>query len=137
MDLERRDPRLSARPPGGLTSTERWNRPRSTEWSKAIRLWASQFDDCQWLGAIEPYSNCRIAGVVERLVIDPTGGVVEIVLTDGVDWCRARWAIAHLEGQLRAAPGSGLIIQGVIRPDGVVPVIEEPAFEIVPGPRDG
>jgi hypothetical protein len=137
VDSKRREADFTTQAPVRLTPKERWSGSLPTEWRKAIRLWVSQFDDCQRLGGIEPYSNCRVAGVVHRLVIDPSGGVVEVLLTDGVDWCRARWPIAHLGGQLRAAPGSGLIIRGIIRPDGAVPVMEDPSFEIVPGPRDG
>jgi hypothetical protein len=85
---------------------------------------------------VEVYRFCRVAGVVKRLRIDPEAWVIEATITDAATELRARWRIRHPAAQLRAAPGSGLILEGVARVDprgGLVMV--EPSFEIVPGPE--
>jgi hypothetical protein len=77
-----------------------------------------------------------VAGVVHRLRLDPRAGVVEVTITDGRTSLGARWAITRPMAQLRAAPGAGLILEGMARIDergGLVMV--EPAFEIVAGPE--
>jgi hypothetical protein len=129
---ELRTPHPSPPAPGRAGRSAGWG------WNEEIQRWASEKGDCMWLGSVEPYRRCRVAGVVERLRIDPREGVLEVSITDGVDKLQARWEINHVEGQLRAAPGWGLILEGVAHPDGGAGLLmEEPAFEIVRGPRHG
>lgn len=109
---------------------------RIAERSTTIRSWAAGYEDCLWLDKVEPYRICRVAGVVQRLRIDPSAGTVETTVTDGNSQLRARWVLRHQPLQLRAAPGSGLVLEGVARPDLTGEVLfEEPSFEIVPGPE--
>jgi hypothetical protein len=77
-----------------------------------------------------------VAGVVRRLRIDPRAGVIEATITDGSSSLRAQWAIRRPVQQLRAAPGLGLILEGMARIDerGELLMVE-PAFEIVSGPE--
>ena len=77
-----------------------------------------------------------MAGVARRLRIDPRTGVIEVTITDGSTSLGARWAITQLVPQLRAAPGSGLILEGMARLDerGELLMVE-PAIEIVAGPE--
>ena len=76
-----------------------------------------------------------MAGVVRRLRIDPRTGVIEVTITDGSTELGAQWAITRQVPQLRAAPGSGLILEGMARLDerGELLMVE-PTFEIVAGP---
>jgi hypothetical protein len=77
-----------------------------------------------------------VAGVVRQLRIDPRAGVIEATITDGSTLLGAQWAIRRPMPQLRAAPGSGLILEGMARIDerGELLMVE-PAFEIVAGPE--
>jgi hypothetical protein len=89
-----------------------------------------------WLDRVETYRPCRVAGVVTQLRISPRAGVVEVRITDGKASLCARWPLARPFEQLRAAPGVGLILEGVARIDpGEGLLMVEPGFEIVPGPR--
>ena len=76
-----------------------------------------------------------MAGVVRQLRLDLGAGVIEVTITDGSTSLGARWAITQQVPQLRAAPGSGLILEGIARLDerGEMLMVE-PAFEIVAGP---
>ena len=76
-----------------------------------------------------------MAGVVRQLRLDLGAGVIEVTITDGSTSLGARWAITQPVPQLRAAPGSGLILEGMARIDerGELLMVE-PTFEIVAGP---
>jgi hypothetical protein len=115
-------------------STHRSNEER--RWLEKIHRWAADKDDCLWLDRVETYRSCRIAGVVRRLRLDPRAALIEITITDGAGVLTAQWEIRHPVAQLRAAPGWGLILEGVARvdPRGQL-VMVEPSFEIVPGPE--
>jgi hypothetical protein len=104
-------------------------------WLERIRLWSAARHDCLWLDRVETYRHCRVAGVVTRLRLDPRAGVTDVSVTDGSASLSARWPIKGSLGQLRAAPGAGLILEGMARigPSGEMLMLE-PAFEIVPGP---
>jgi hypothetical protein len=79
-----------------------------------------------------------VAGVVRRLRIDPQAGVIELTITDGTALLGAQWPIRRPVSQLQAAPGSGLILEGMARLDARGELLmEEPAFEIVAGPECG
>jgi hypothetical protein len=113
-------------------------RARKTErkWQAAVRSWAAGREDCLWLDKVELYRTCRVAGVVRRLRIDPRAGVIDVTITDGAASLVAQWPIRRPELVLRAAPGSGLILEGMARIDerGELLMVE-PAFEIVAGPE--
>ena len=73
--------------------------------------------------------------MVTQLRISPRDGEVEVTITDGKASLCARWPLARPLEQLRAAPGVGLILEGVARIDpGERLLMVEPVFEIVPGP---
>jgi hypothetical protein len=76
-----------------------------------------------------------VAGVVRRLRIDPRQGVIRATITDGVNSLDAEWPICRPAAQLRAAPGTGLLLEGVARVDksGRLLMVE-PSFEILLGP---
>jgi hypothetical protein len=106
-------------------------------WLHEIRLWAAAREDCLWVAFVENYRNCRVAGVVTRLTLDPRAGVIEATINDGFDALVAQWPLRARMPQLRAAPGSGLILEGVAEVDdrGRI-VMREPKFEITSGPME-
>lgn len=79
------------------------------------------------------YESCRIAGAIERLVVDPAGGSLEVTLTDGTARVRARWRLPA--GATRGfACGRRITVEGVALqgPDGQ-PLLEEPTVQLVVG----
>jgi hypothetical protein len=124
------------RPHLAQTSWARTRPDQERKWLEKIRLWAASKDDCLWLDKVETYLPSRVAGVVTHLRIDPRAGVIEVVITDGRATLGAQWPIDRRVEQLRAAPGVGLVLEGMALIDGRGDlVMVNPVFEIVPGPR--
>ncbi len=103
-------------------------------WRGKIRSWAATYADCVWLDRIELYRQCRVAGIVQRLRLDPEAGELRSTITDGTSSVSASWALIRHMPQLTAAPGMGLVLEGMPRIDisGDV-VFVDPIFEIVEG----
>jgi hypothetical protein len=101
-----------------------------------IRLWADDYPDCLWLDKVEPYRSCRVAGVVRRLRLDPASSLLETTISDGKSMLRARWPLERSSPLLRAVPGTGVILEGMVLvdPSGEA-VLAEPAFELTKGPE--
>lgn len=98
-----------------------------------LPLWAlSQGASCLIID-LSAYEVCRVAGVVQRLRLDPVNGVVEVTLADGTATISARWTIRRPTPQLALAPGRGAVLTGVtsVGPEGDV-VLSEPDFVVVP-----
>ncbi len=97
-----------------------------------LPLWAlSQGASC-FIIDLSAYEACRVAGVVQRLRLDPVNGVVEVTLADGTAAISAWWTIRRPTPQLALAPGRGAVLSGVtsIGPEGEV-VFAEPNFALV------
>ena len=79
------------------------------------------------------YESCRVAGIVQRLRIDPVNRVVEVTLADGTATVSASWTIHRPTPQLVLVPGRAAILSGVtgVGPKGDV-VLNEPTFALVP-----
>jgi hypothetical protein len=101
-----------------------------------VRLWADGHQDCLWLDKVEPYRSCRVAGVVRRLRLDPAKSVLETIISDGKSMLRARWPLERSSPLLRAVPGTGVILEGMVLldPSGEA-VLAEPAFDLTEGPE--
>lgn len=102
---------------------------------RRVWLWAAAREDCLWLDKVVPSRECRVAGVVSRLRLDPEARRIETTISDGASSLVARWELRAPLSQLRAAPGAGLILEGIARMDseGTFFMVE-PEYEIVPGP---
>ena len=74
--------------------------------------------------------------MVTRLRIDPSDGVIELAISDGISTLAAQWPIRSAVPVLQAIPGFGLILEGIARvgPRGELLMVE-PTFEILPGPE--
>jgi hypothetical protein len=105
------------------------------EWSRRVWLWAAAREECLWLDKDVPSRECRVAGVVSRLRLDPEARRIETTISDGAASLVARWELRWPPSELRAAPGVGLILEGIVRMDseGTFFMVE-PKFEVVPGP---
>ena len=80
-----------------------------------LQLWVASQGVSAWLVDLAPYESCRVAGLVERLRIDPEAGVIEAWVSDGTARVLARWPIDRPTPQLALAPGKGVILEGVAR----------------------
>ena len=106
-------------------------------WLEKIRMWSAAREDCLWIDKLEAGRSGRVAGVVSRLRLDPASQIIEATISDGSGTLKAQWVISHPPTQMRAAPGRGLILDGMaeIGPKGQLFMLE-PEFQVVPGPED-
>jgi hypothetical protein len=95
-----------------------------------FQLWVISQAISAWLSDVEPYERCRVAGVVQRLRIDPLDGSLDVLISDGTGVTLARWHIRRPTPQLALVPGRGVVLDGssTVASDGSL-VFEEPTFE--------
>jgi hypothetical protein len=105
-------------------------------WLFELQLWTVSQGASVWLVDLAPYESCRVAGLVERLRIDPVAGFIEASISDGTASVLAQWSIGRPTPQLAVAPGRAVVLEGVagIGPDGEL-VLVNPTFETVPFPE--
>lgn len=117
-----------------LTGMPRERKRRLAE----LQLWAISNGASTWLIDLEPYVSCRVAGIVQRLRIDPLGGYIEATIADGTAAVAARWAIHRPSRELAAVPGRGVVLDGaaVIGHDGEL-VFDEPNLRTISFPHVG
>ena len=110
--------------------------PAEDRWLFQLQGWALSQGISSLICDLDPYEPCRVAGIVERLVIDPARWVVETAAADGTGTVVAQWLIRRPTPELVLAPGRAVVLEGVvwIDIDGEL-VIPEPAFETVPFPE--
>jgi hypothetical protein len=96
-----------------------------------LQLWTVSQGISTWLIDLNPYEECRVAGIVRQLRIDPRAGVIEAVIADGTGTVLARWAIRRPAPELAVSPGRAVVLEGLsgIGPDGE-PVLRNPSFQL-------
>jgi hypothetical protein len=62
---------------------------------------------------LQPYELSCVAGLVQHLRLDPANGCIEAAVSDGTGLVVARWPIRRPTPELAAAPGEGVILEGV------------------------
>ena len=99
-------------------------------WLFELQVWVLTQGVSTWLADLQPYECCRVAGIVERLRIDPQKGVLETAVTDGTGSICARWSITRPAPQLALVPARRVVLNGsaVVGPDADL-VLIEPAFQ--------
>jgi hypothetical protein len=99
-------------------------------WLFELQVWALSKGISAWLCNLEPYEACHVAGIVERLFIDPQHGLIEVSLSDGTGTAVAQWGIRRPTPELALTPGTAVVLDGVavIGAHGEF-VIREPTFE--------
>jgi len=105
-------------------------------WLAELQLWAVSNGASTWLIDLEPYTSCRVVGVVERVRIDPVSGWLQATITDGTAEVVARWFIRRPTPELAAVPGRGVALEGaaLIGDNGEL-ILSEPALETLPFPQ--
>ena len=97
------------------------------------QLWAISAGASAWLIDLEPYEKCRLAGVVKRLRVDPHQGHIEATINDGTGEVAARWAIRRQAPELALAPGTAVVLDGVVEVgDDGRPALLEPGVRTIP-----
>ena len=98
-------------------------------WLAELQLWAVSNGASTWIIDLKPYVVCRVAGVIERVRIDPLNGWLQATLTDGTGEVVARWSIRRPTPELAAAPGRGVALGGIaFIDDGGGLVLSEPTL---------
>ena len=120
------DPSSSTRKKAFVTTVRR---SAQDHWLVELQMWAVSCGASTWLIDLEPYESCRVAGIVDRLRIDPAEQVIEVTITDGTASAVARWSTRRTS-RLPVIPGAGVLLEGfaAIGPDGRV-VLSEPLSE--------
>ena len=95
-----------------------------------LQLWAPSAGASCWIIDLEPYEPCRIAGLIERLTLDPVAGNMDASVVDGTDRAIARWAIRRPTPQTVCVPGRFVVIEGVACPGPDHLVLLEPRFQV-------
>lgn len=114
--------------------------PRATDEDERhlaeLQLWAVSVGASAWVIDVEPYEPCRVAGIVQRLRLDPTRGRIDTTVSDGTGVITARWPIRRLSPELRATPGRAVILQGIpLRDERAGLVLVDPTLELVQFPE--
>lgn len=106
--------------------------------AEALREWVASLEGVIPIGHIQQRCECKVAGVVRNIRIDPRRGTgsIEATLIDGSGEMIAKWLGRPKMSGIRL--GMGLIVQGIAGKDanGDV-VVLNPEYELVPRPEHG
>ena len=111
------------------------NREVQDRWLLELQLWAVSQGITSWLIDLCPYEECRVAGIVDRLVIDPTISVIRAFVNDGTGTVVADWAIRRPTPELALCPGRAVVLEGIAGVEINGLVLHEPSFETVSFPE--
>lgn len=105
--------------------------------SENLAHWAATISDVTPLGALEPRTRCRAAGVIQNIRIDPREGQdsIEATIIDGTGRMIVRWL--GRSSLLGVGLGKGLIVEGIVGDSSGVPTMINPEWNLVPGPEHG
>lgn len=105
---------------------------------KNLSAWAATLEGALPIRDARPRQQCRVAGVIQNIRIDPRAGSgsIEATITDGTGDIVARWlGRQSLSG---IGLGAGLVLEGIV---GIDPAGERtilnPEYRLVQGPEHG
>jgi hypothetical protein len=104
-------------------------------WRAELQMWAISRLASTWLIDVEPYEPTRVAGVIERIGVDPVAGWVEVTINDGTAVLAARWRLNQAQQLVAELRHRALVLEGIpkVGENGDL-IMEEPMFEAVPPP---
>ena len=106
--------------------------------AKNLSVWASAVEGALPISDVRPRQQCRVAGVIQNIRIDPRAGSgsIEATITDGTGELVAKWlGRQSLSG---IGLGVGLVLEGIVGTDPAgEPTILNRAYQLVPGPEHG
>jgi hypothetical protein len=111
---------------------------REAVWVDKVRTWACAVPGAHPIAHAEAGRRVDFAGVVESIRIDPIGGTIQAVVTDGTGRMRVEWSIARLTSAGRTLPGHALFLTGlaVATPEGDL-MLRDPFWREIRGPEQG
>ena len=111
-----------------ISQRSRWTQDRA---AFELQLWALSRGISAWMADLAPCERCRVAGLVQRLLIEPQAGVIESVVSDGTGAVVAQWRILGTNPRLTVTPGRAVVVDGVpmIAPDRGL-VLRDPLVEV-------
>lgn len=111
----------------------RENRPGKERGLLELGLWAVSAGASCWIVDLVSLERSRVAGLVERLSIDPVEGQARALITDGTGRIIARWQTGSPTPQLAVAPGRLVVLEGlvVVGEDDMMMMLEA-VFEVFP-----
>lgn len=110
---------------------------RDALWDDKVRTWARAVPGAHPIERAEAGQHCAIAGVVESMRIDPLGGTIEAVVSDGTGRMRVKWPIPHPTSTRRGSPGRAFFLTGlsVATPEGGL-TLEDASWWEIEGPEE-
>jgi hypothetical protein len=111
---------------------------REAVWVDKVRTWARAVPGAHPIAHAEAGRRVDFAGVVESIRIDPIGGTIQAVVTDGTGRMRVEWSIARLTSAGRTLPGHAFFLTGlaVATPEGDL-MLQDPFWREIRGPEQG
>ena len=99
-----------------------------------FQLWAVSAGASCWIVDLTGYEVSRVAGVVQKLSIDPGAGNLDAVISDGTGSVVARWEIRRPTPELAVVPGRRVVVEGLVIPGDEHFVMCDPVFELASRP---
>jgi hypothetical protein len=112
----------------------RWNeKPRLAE----LQLWAvSAGASCLMIDLVH-YEVARLAGLIQKLTIDPVEGNLDALMTDGTGRVVVRRELRRPMPQPAVVPGRMVVVEGLALPGGEDTIMLDPVIEPAPLPARG
>jgi hypothetical protein len=110
---------------------------RDALWDDKVRTWARAVPDAHPIVLAEPGRRCYIAGVVERMRIDPVGKTIQAVVMDGTGRMAVKGAIRRPLSAHFVVPGRAVFLSGlaVVTADGGL-MLQDPLWREIRGPEE-
>ncbi|MDQ3985954.1 MAG: hypothetical protein M3280_05590 [Actinomycetota bacterium] len=99
-----------------------------------LQLWAVSAGASCWIVDLARYQISRVAGLVQKLSIDPVEGNLDAFISDGTGSVVARWGISRPAPQLVVLPGRVVVVEGLVVSGDEHMMMLDPAFELAPLP---
>ena len=110
---------------------------REALWVDKIRAWAGTVPGAHPIAYAEAGRRGDFAGVVESIRIDPVGGTIQAVVTDGTGRMTVEWPITRPTSAHHALPGHALFLTGlaVATPEGEL-MLQDAFCREIRGPEE-
>jgi hypothetical protein len=99
-----------------------------------LQLWAVSAGASCWIVDLARYEISRVAGLVQKLSIDPVEGNLDALISDGTGSVVARWGIGRPTPQLVVVPGRVVVVEGLTVSGDEHMMMLDPDFKLAPLP---